>query len=167
MTYLVTFVDKLMSSSNKFQTVHMIELRRDFITEEPTCSTRRNSPGVDLFRIRPDEITESTFVGNLLSTGDHSDLINRSDFGTQATVHTQDFAINHGSENQEIENLAARLPYRGVSILLLTFFIKAIDLGDLAGFVVTTDESDPIGVSSRVSFGSAGDWIYLRCLQAH
>ena len=152
MTYLVTFVDKLMSSSNKFQTVHMIELRRNFITEEPTCSTRRNSPGVDLFRIRPDEITESTFVGNLLSTGDYSDLINRSDFGTQATVHTQDFAINHGSENQEIENLAARLPYRGIAIFLLTLFVESINLCDLTGFMVATDKCNLVGISFGISF---------------
>ena len=152
MTYLVSFVNQLMRSSNKFKTIHMIEFGRNFIPKEPTSSTRRYSPGIHFFRVTPNEIAESTFMGNFLSTGDHSNLIHCSDFRTQASVYTQNLAINHSCKNQEIENLAARLPYRGIAIFLLTLFVESINLCDLTGFMVATDKCNLVGISFGISF---------------
>jgi hypothetical protein len=42
--------------------------------------------------------------------------------------------------------LAARLPDRRVTILLLALLIEAVYLGDLAGLVVASDEGDLVGV---------------------
>lgn len=47
-------------------------------------------------------------------------------------MYTEHFSINDGSQRQEVEDLTARLPNAGVAVLLLTFFVKAVDLRDLA-----------------------------------
>ena len=57
-------------------------------------------------------------------------------------MHAQHFAVYDGRESQEVENLTARLPHTCVAILLLAFFVKAVDLGDLAGLVVSSNQSD-------------------------
>jgi hypothetical protein len=62
-------------------------------------------------------------------------------------VNTENGAIDDCSEDKEVKDLTTRLPYGGVTIFLLTFFIKAIYLGNLAGLVVATNEGDAIRVS--------------------
>lgn len=62
-------------------------------------------------------------------------------------MYAKDFTINYGCESQEVKDLTARLPYASIAILLLTFFIKAVDLGDLAGFVVTANKCDLVWIS--------------------
>jgi len=47
-------------------------------------------------------------------------------------VNTEYSTINDSSQGEEVENLTAGFPDGGVSVLLLTFLVKAVDLGDLA-----------------------------------
>ena len=144
--YLISFVDKLVSTSNEFQAIDMVELRCNLITEEPASATGRDSPSINVLRIAPDEIAEGTLVRNLLSTGDDANLIDSTDFWTKATVNTENLTINDSSQNQEVKDLAARLPDRRVAVLLLTLFVEAVDLSDLAGLVVATDEGDLVRI---------------------
>ena len=62
-------------------------------------------------------------------------------------MNAEDFAIDNGAKDKEVEDLAARFPDGCVAVFLLAFFIEAVDLGDLAGFMVAADEGDAIGVS--------------------
>ncbi len=127
-----------MSTSNKFQAVDMIELGRNLVAKEPTSTTGRNSPSIDILRITPDQVTEGTLMRNFLSAGDNTDLIDGTDLRTQTTMNTENFTINNGSKNKEIEDLAARFPNRSIAILLLTLLVETINLGDLTGLVVTS-----------------------------
>ncbi len=88
---------------------------------------------------------------NFLGTSNDTDLINSADLRAETTVNAEDFTINNSGKDKEIKNLAARLPDRCISILLLALFIETIDLGDLAGLMVATDQRDLIRVSIKVS----------------
>ena len=66
-------------------------------------------------------------------------------------MNAEDFTIDNGAEDEKVENLAAGFPDGGVAVFLLAFFVEAVDLGDLAGFVVTADEGDAVGVSTLFS----------------
>jgi hypothetical protein len=134
------------STSNEFEAVDVIELSRNLVTEEPASTARRDSPSLNIFRVTPDQIAESTLMRDLLSTSNDADLINGTNLRAQTTMNTKNFTINDGSEDKEIENLAARLPNRRVTILLLTLLIKTIDLSDLARLVVASDEGDLVRV---------------------
>lgn len=109
-TYLVAFIDQLMSARNKPQAIDVVEFSCDLVTKEPASTTWRDGPGIDILGIRPDQVAESAFMGNFLSTSNDTDLIDSADFWGETTVNAKDFTINNGSEDQEIENLAARLP---------------------------------------------------------
>ena len=56
------------------------------------------------------------------------------------------FPIDNGAEDKKIEDLTAGFPDGGVAVFLLAFFVEAVDLGDLSGFVVPTDEGDAVRI---------------------
>ncbi len=131
----------------------MVEFRSDLIAKKPPSTTWGYSPSANIFRITPDQITKGTFVRNLLSSSNDAYLVKCTDFRTQTTVDTEHFAINHCTEDQEIKDLATSFPNRGIAVFLLAFFIKSIDLCDLARFVIAPDEGHAIGISSQLLAG--------------
>jgi hypothetical protein len=145
--YLVSLINELMCSGDEFETVNMIELSCNLVTEEPTSTARRNRPSFNIFRITPDQIAECAFMRNLLGTGNDTDLINCTDLGAQTAMNAKNLTIDNGSEHKKIKYLAARLPNRGVTVLLLALLVESIDLGDLTGLVIASDEGDLVGVS--------------------
>ncbi len=62
--------------------------------------------------------------------------------------------IDDGSEDQEVENLTARLPDGCITVLLLALLVEAIDLGDLAGLMIAPNKCNPVWVSEKVSVRS-------------
>ena len=134
-----------MRPRNKLQPINVIELAGHLIPKQPPGPTRRDSPSLDIFRVTPHQVAESAFVRDLLRASDDADLVEGADFGTQTAVDAEHFTVDDGSEDEEIENLAAGFPDGGVAVFLLAFFVEAIDLGDLTGFVVAADEGDAVG----------------------
>jgi hypothetical protein len=124
----------------------MIELSCDLITKEPASTARRNCPSFNVLGIAPNKVTECTLVRNLLSTSDDANLVDCTDLRAQTTVDTKNLPIDDGSEDKEVENLTAGLPNGSVAILLLTLFVEAVNLGDLAGLVVPSDESNLVWI---------------------
>ena len=102
---------------------------------------------------------------DLLRSGNYSNLIQRSDLRAQAPVHAEDFAVDDGGKGKEIEDLTARFPDRSVAVLLLAFFVEAVDLRYLPGFVVPAHESDFVWVSR--GYGSARLFQDWRCSATH
>jgi hypothetical protein len=90
-------------------------------------------------------------MGNLLGACDNADLIECSNFGRETTVNTEYSAINDSSQGEEVEDLTAGLPDGGISVLLLTFLVKAVYLGDLARLMVSANECDLVRESNLVS----------------
>jgi hypothetical protein len=121
-----------MSTSNEFETIDVIELGRNLVTEEPASTARRNSPGLNIFRITPNQVAERTLMGDFLGSRNDTNLVNCTNLRAQTAVNAEDFTIHNGSENKEVKDLAAGLPNRCVAVLLLALFVEAIDLGDLA-----------------------------------
>ena len=85
-------------------------------------------------------------------------------------MHAEDFAVDDGAEDEEVEDLTAGFPDGGVAVLGLAFFVETVDLGYLTGFVVAANEGDSIGVSDIEELsqflGYALNCLYLPSLQA-
>jgi hypothetical protein len=131
-THLVSFIDELVSTGDGLQSVDVIELGSDLITEEPASSTRAHSPRIDILRVTPDQVTEGTFMRDLLSPRNDSDLVDGPDLGAQPSMDAEHRTVDNGCKHQEIKYLTASFPDRGISVFLLTLFIESVDLGDLS-----------------------------------
>jgi hypothetical protein len=135
----------------------MIKLGRDLVPEQPPRPAGTDSPRLDVLGVAPDEVAEGALVGDLLGAGDDADLVDGADFRGKAAVHAEHGAIDNGGEDEEVEDLAAGFPDGGVAVFLLAFFVEAVDLGDLAGFVVAADEDYPVGVSGGLLTGCTAE----------
>ena len=145
-SYLVTLIDKLVSTGNQLQAIDVVELGCDFITKEPTSTARRNSPGLNVLGITPNKVTESALMRNLLSTSNNTDLVDGADLRAEATVNAENFAIDDRSKDEKVEDLAAGLPDRSIAVLLLTLLVETVDLSNLAGLVITSNEGDLVRI---------------------
>lgn len=134
----------------------MIKLRRHLVAEQPSGAAGTDCPRLNVFGVGPDEIAKGSLMGNFLGASNNPDLINSPNLRAQAAVDAEDLAVNDCGQDQEVKDLAARLPDRGIPVFLLAFFVEAVHLGDLTGFVVAADEDDPIRVSGRIRQHMAG-----------
>ena len=62
-------------------------------------------------------------------------------------MYAEDFAVDDGAEDEEVEDLTAGFPNGGVAVFGLTFFVETVDLGYLTGFVIAADEGDSVRVA--------------------
>mmetsp|Transcript_100557 Transcript_100557/g.288940 ORF Transcript_100557/g.288940 Transcript_100557/m.288940 type:complete len:89 (-) Transcript_100557:407-673(-) len=67
--------------------------------------------------------------------------------GRKTTVQTKYAIGNHCSHWEIIKGIGEVLPDIGVPVLSETFIVKPVHLRDLATFVVSPENSDPISVS--------------------
>lgn len=137
-----------MRTSDELEAVHVVEFGCYLVAKQPPGPTRGHGPSSNVFRVGPNQVTESAFMRNLLGTGNDTDLIEGANLRAQATVYAKNFAVNDCSEDKEVEDLTACLPNRSVPIFLLALFVETVDLSNLTRLVVAADEGDTIRVSS-------------------
>ena len=61
-------------------------------------------------------------------------------------MHAKNLSFDDGTKTEIVEDLHAVLPSIGISVLTHIFVIVAINTGNLARFVVPSEESDVGGV---------------------
>jgi hypothetical protein len=62
-------------------------------------------------------------------------------------VEAEDLVVNECGEGEVVEEIGEVFPDVGIAIFSETLVVEAVDLGDLAGFVVTTEDCDALRVS--------------------
>ena len=94
---LISFLNQLMGPRNQVKVVDMAEVTGNFGSEDPSGSSSIDRPILYIFGIRPHQITERTFMGDLNSSVNSPDLINCLDLRWEASVNTQNFPINNST----------------------------------------------------------------------
>ena len=76
-----------------------------------------------------------------------SDIVQRVNAGRQAAVKAEDLILDQGGQGQVVEQIGEVLPDVGVAIFPEALIVEAVDLGDLAGLVVSAKDGDALRVS--------------------
>jgi len=76
-----------------------------------------------------------------------SDIVEGINTRRETPVKAEDLVVNKGSERKVVEQISEVLPHIGVTVLSKALVIEAVDLGDLAGLVVTTEDCDALRIS--------------------
>lgn len=84
---------------------------------------------------------------HFLYTIKSSDVVQRVNAGGKTSVETEDLVVDEGGEGKVVEEIGKVLPNICISIFSEALVVKSINLSDLAGFVVTTEDGDSLGVS--------------------
>jgi len=87
-------------------------------------------------------------VWNFLYTIEGSDVIKGVDAGGETSVEAEDLVVDQGSEGKVVEEIGEVLPYVGIAVFSKALIIKPIDLCDLAGLVVATEDGDALRISN-------------------
>lgn len=138
-----------MRSCDELESIDVVEFGCHFVAKKPAGASWTDSPSLDFFGVRPNEIAEGTFVWNLLSASHNADLINGANLRTQTAMNAKYLAVDDSCQNQEVENVTAGFPHRGIPIFRLALFIKAVNLSDLSGLVIASNQNDAVGVPMR------------------
>ena len=144
---VVPFHHQLMRSRNQCQAVVVVEGLRDVLTKGVPRTTGRYAPAASVVGIRPQEIAHGTLVGDLLDAIQSPDVVQGVDAGRQAAVEAEDLVVNEGGEGQVVEEVSEVFPHIGISVLAQTLVVEAVDLGDLPGLVISSQNGDALGVS--------------------
>lgn len=146
LTPIVSFHHQLMSSRHQSQAVILVKRLRDILAERVTRSSRGDSPSAAIIRIRPQQIAHRAFVRDFLDTVEGTDVVKRVDTGRQPSVKTEDLIIDEGGKGKVIKEVGEEFPHVGVAVFTEALVVETVDLGDLAGLVVSAQNGDPLGV---------------------
>ena len=76
-----------------------------------------------------------------------SDVIKGVDTWGETSVKAEDLVIDEGGKRKVVEQICEVFPYVRIAIFSETLIVEAVDLCDLAGLVVPTEDCDSLGVS--------------------
>ena len=76
-----------------------------------------------------------------------SDVIEGINTRGETTVEAEDLIIDKGSEGKIVEKVGKIFPDIRIAVLAKTFIVEAVDLGDLARFVVAAEYCNALRVS--------------------
>ena len=131
-----------MSTCDQVDVVDVVEFGRDFGSEQPSSSSRRHSPSLNVLRIGPHEVAEWSFVWDFHPSVDKSHLIDGLNLWGESTVDAENLTFDNSTDAKVIEDFSAVLPRVGVSILSNGLIVEAIDGRDLPGLVISSEQSD-------------------------
>lgn len=94
----VPLLHQLMSSDYQRQVVEQVEVVHYFVTEDPSGSSRVATPGLDILRVRPHEVSQGAFVGDFLFSIKQSHLVDGGEVGGESSVDAEHVAVDDGSE---------------------------------------------------------------------
>ena len=129
--------DELMSTSNEFEIIYVAEFVRYLGSEQPTSTSRRESPSLNVFRIRPEQIAERSFVGKFQSSFEEADLVESFDVWRETSMDAEDFSFDNCRDSEVIEYFDAVLPRVSISILANALIVESVDCSDLSRLVVS------------------------------
>lgn len=136
-----------MRSCHQSQAVIVIKCLRDILPECVSSTTGGDTPATSVVGIAPQQVTHRSLVGNLLDSVQRPDVVERVDRRTQAAMKAEDLVLNERGEGEVIEKVGEVSPHVGVAIFAQALVVEAVDLCDLAGFVVSSEDRDPLGVA--------------------
>jgi len=87
-------------------------------------------------------------VRNLLYSVKGSDVVKSVDAWRETSMEAENLVVNECSKGEVVEEVGKVLPDVCVAVFSEALIVKAIDLGDLAGFMITTEDRDSLGVSN-------------------
>jgi hypothetical protein len=59
-------------------------------------------------------------------------------------MEAEELVLHNRRERQEVKQISEALPHIGITILSGALVVEAVDLSDLPGFVVASEQSNPI-----------------------
>ena len=101
-----------MCPANQVDVLVIQKLGNDVSPENEAHSPFVLTPPIHaFFGIGPEQITEEALVGYFNGSNDFDDLFEGGEFGTEATVHAEDFFVDDGGNGENVKNVGENFPH--------------------------------------------------------
>lgn len=147
LTPIVPLHDQLMRSRDEGEPVVVVECFTDVLSKSVSCTTRTDSPSASVIGITPEQIAHGTFVWDLLNPVERTYVLKSVDTRRKASVQTKDLVLNQCGQREVVEEVGKEFPDIGIAVFAQTLVVEAIDLSDLAGFVVAAENGYALRVA--------------------
>lgn len=137
-----------MRAQDELQTVSPVEVLYGVPAEKVTGPSVTDDEPVDVVRVTPQQITHCALGRDLHLSLQLVDRVNGREIRGKTAVHAENPILDDRSQRQAVKHLSAVLPHIHATVLTNALVVEAINLGYLAGFVITTDEMDPARVAT-------------------
>jgi hypothetical protein len=87
-------------------------------------------------------------VGHFLNSVELLNLVQAVKAGRETSMKTKDLVFNNCGQRQQVEQVGKVFPDIGVSVLPQALVIKTINLSDLPGFVISSQNGNSVGESN-------------------
>ena len=139
---IVALHDELMRSRDQCQAIIVVERLADVLTKSLASASWTDAPATSIVRITPQQITHWPLVRHFLNPVQTSNIIQCIDTRAQTSVQAKDLVVNQSGEGKVVEEISEEFPDIGVAVLAQTLVVEAVNLGDLARFMVAAQDGD-------------------------
>lgn len=81
---------------------------------------------------------------HFLASVELADLIESIDTGRKPSMEREDLILNNSSEREIVKEVGEVFPHISIAVFPQTLVIEAVDLSDLATFVVSSEDGDTV-----------------------
>lgn len=131
-----------MRAADEVEFILLVERLDDVAAKEVTGTAGRDTPAFDVLGIGPEKIAHGTLVGNFAATFDVAHLFECGEHGGETGVDAEDLLLDDGADGEVVEDVGAVAPNVDGAVLAEALVVEAVNLSDLAGFVVTSNKTD-------------------------
>ena len=139
--------DELMGTGDEVEAVAVIILLRDVLSEGEAGAAWTDTPAGPVVGVGPKEVAHGSLMRDFLNPVELPYVVDGVDGRAQAAVEAKYVIVDKGREGEVVEQVREELPNVCTPVLSDALVIKAIDLGDLSGFVVAAKDEDTVGVA--------------------
>ena len=133
-----------MRPRNQGQSIRVIELLGNVLSKRVAGPSGTDPPPAPVIRIGPQQIAHRSLMRDLLDPIQLPDLVQTVQTGRKTSMKTENLVFDHGGQREQVEEVREVLPNVGISVFPQAFIIESIDLGDLSGLVVASEDGDSV-----------------------
>ena len=135
-----------MCSSYQLEIIGMIKLFTNILSERVTSTSWRDTPTTSIIWIRPKQIADWSFSWHFHDSIKLIDLIKGIDGWRQTTMKAEDVSFDNSGQRKVIEKRGEMLPNLCVSVLSKALIIESINLCNLLGLVISSQDSNSLWI---------------------
>ena len=125
----------------------MVESLADILAECVSSSSWTDTPSTPVVWVTPQQVTHRAFVWHFLNAVEGSNVVKGVNTGRQTAMETEDLILDQCSKWEIIEQVGKVFPDIGVTVFAQTLVVESIHLGDLARFVIASEDGNALGVT--------------------
>jgi hypothetical protein len=125
-TPIISLHHELMCARDERESIVMIELLADILSERVAGSSRRDAPAAPVVGVGPQQVTHGSLVRHLLQTILLDDVVQRVDRRGQTAVQTEDLLLDQRGQGQVIEEVGEIFPHIRIAVLAETLVVETV-----------------------------------------